>query len=123
MLQFSVHFVSLVYLVDEAKRVSDEIGEPRPDPDSEFKPSLLNSTVYIISIALQVSTFAVNYKGRPFMESLIENRPLLYSVSGSILAIFTLVTNLAPELTQQFSIVEFPPAVSFPTFIREKIHF
>ena len=32
------------------------------DLEKEFEPSILNTTVYIISMSLQVSTFAVNYK-------------------------------------------------------------
>lgn len=59
--QFAIHFVTLIYLVNEALARSP----PKPefaDLEAEFKPSLLNSTVYVISVALQISTFAVNYK-------------------------------------------------------------
>lgn len=31
-----------------------------------FKPNILNTTVYIISVALQISTFAVNYRVSSF---------------------------------------------------------
>jgi cation-transporting ATPase 13A1 len=64
-----------------------------------------------MSLSLQVATFAINYKGRPFMESLTENKPLLYSILFSTGAVFVLAGRLMPELSDQFQIVEFPDDV------------
>ncbi|XP_064457575.1 endoplasmic reticulum transmembrane helix translocase-like [Ornithodoros turicata] len=108
LLQFAVHFASLVYLVREANSRSPPRAEKFADLEAEFKPSLLNSTVYIISMALQVSTFAINYRGQPFMESLQENKALLYSLLISGLSIVCLVTGVIPDVAKQFEIVEFP---------------
>lgn len=71
LLQFSVHFISLIYLVSEATaRSPPREGKIRLNVDmlpeerekEEFVPNIINSTVYIICMTLQVSTFAVNYK-------------------------------------------------------------
>ena len=52
--QFAVHLGCLVFLTQEAYK-----REPRqeefPDLEKEFEPTLLNSTVYIISMFLQVT--------------------------------------------------------------------
>ncbi|KAL1123867.1 hypothetical protein AAG570_001637 [Ranatra chinensis] len=111
LLQFVVHFSCLVFLVQQAgvKSPLKEEKPPNPDEESEFEPSLLNSTVYIISMVLQVSTFAINYRGYPFMESLLENKPLLYSIVGATGSIFALALGLIPEVASQFEIVEFEP--------------
>ncbi|KAF8774031.1 endoplasmic reticulum transmembrane helix translocase-like [Argiope bruennichi] len=109
LLQFAVHFTCLVYLVQEATARSPPRTEKFADLEAEFQPSLLNSTVYIISMALQLSTFAVNYRGHPFMESLSENKPLMYSIVVSGTAILMLVTGLSPDLAGVFSIVDFTP--------------
>uniref|UniRef100_A0A0M3J9I3 Aa_trans domain-containing protein n=1 Tax=Anisakis simplex TaxID=6269 RepID=A0A0M3J9I3_ANISI len=107
-LQFLVHFGCLLYVVQEA-----HITEPRDkiDLEAEFKPNLLNSAVYIMAMALQVSTFTVNYRGRPFMESLMENKPMLYSLLFSGCAVFTLASGVSPELTEKFELVQLPAQV------------
>merc|ERR1719402_944666 len=105
--QFGVHLGCLVFLTAEAYK-----REPRteefPDLEKEFEPSLLNSTVYIISMFLQVSTFAINYRGHPFMESLTENRSLLYSLAGAGGFVVMLALGWLPEFSEQFSVVDFP---------------
>ncbi|XP_023721826.2 manganese-transporting ATPase 13A1 [Cryptotermes secundus] len=111
LLQFLVHFICLIYLVQQATMRSPP-KEERPtdtteETEEEFVPSLLNSTVYIISMALQVSTFAINYRGHPYMESLTENKALLYSIVGSAGAILALAMGIFPDMAYQFEIVDF----------------
>ena len=55
----------------------------------------------------QVSTFAINYRGHPFMESLTENRSLLYSLAGAGGFVVMLALGWLPEFSDQFSIVDF----------------
>lgn len=45
------------------------------------------------------------------MESLTENKALLYSIVGSAAAILALAMGIIPELAFQFEIVDFPPEV------------
>ncbi|XP_013409364.1 manganese-transporting ATPase 13A1 [Lingula anatina] len=108
LLQFAVHFTSLYVLYDEAFKVSPPRTEEFVDLEKKFEPTILNSTMYIISMALQVSTFAINYKGHPFMESLRENKPLLYSLCISGGVIVALAAGIVPEFAQYFEIVELP---------------
>lgn len=52
--------MSIMYFFRETKPTLDmDLAE---DEEREFAPDLLNSTVYIISMALQISTFAINYR-------------------------------------------------------------
>lgn len=60
--QFAIHFTSLVYLAQEAHARMPARDEKFVNLEKEFSPSLINSTMYLIGMALQLSTFAVNYK-------------------------------------------------------------
>ncbi|VDP67445.1 unnamed protein product [Schistosoma mattheei] len=60
------------------------------DLHAEFKPSVLNTLVYLISTGMETVTLAVNYTGHPFMESLIENKPMLISLIVAVLGIVIL---------------------------------
>ncbi|CAG0890511.1 unnamed protein product [Cyprideis torosa] len=108
-LQFAVHFSSLVYLVAESKKLMPPRPEGTfPDLEKEFEPNILNSTVFMISLSLQTATFAINYGGPPFMESLKENKGLLYAILGPLLVVALLAMGLSPGLAEFFQVVEFP---------------
>lgn len=109
LLQFAVHFGCLFFLVQEAYKAEPKKSDEKVDLEKEFEPTLLNSTVYMISMTLQVATFAINYRGHPYMASMKENKPLLYSLLGTGAFIFLLACGLIPELSQQFGIIDFEP--------------
>ncbi|KHJ94867.1 P-type ATPase of unknown pump specificity [Oesophagostomum dentatum] len=104
--QFIVHFGCLLYVVNSA-----HAAYPRTEPvdlEAKFTPNILNTSVYIISMALQVCTFAVNYRGRPFMESLLENKAMLYSILISGGSVFMLAVGASADAMQQFELVVLP---------------
>lgn len=62
---------------------------------------------------MHVSTFAVNYRGHPFMQSLWENKPLLYclAIVGGITALAA--SQILPEFTETLELVPFDNEVCF----------
>lgn len=132
LLQFIIHFCSLVYLVHEASMYAkdDDVNTTSLSSNNSllsnvnvtslnstetadveadtFQPNVVNSAVFIISMALQICTFSVNYRGRPFMENLVENKPLLYSTFGTIIVILCLSVGVFEGLNEHFEIVQFP---------------
>ncbi|KAJ3338398.1 hypothetical protein HDU93_009563 [Gonapodya sp. JEL0774] len=79
--QCAVHVSALHYIRGEAILASTEMEE-EIDLDATFKPNLLNTAIYLVSLTMQISTFAINYQGRPFREGLTENKPLYHSLLG-----------------------------------------
>ncbi|KAF4982216.1 hypothetical protein FZEAL_2100 [Fusarium zealandicum] len=103
--QFAVHIVTLIYIA----RLCDRLA-PRPDDvdlEAEFSPSLLNSAVYLLQLIQQISTFAINYQGRPFRESLSENKGMFYGIVGVSGLAFACALELVPEINVGMKLVPF----------------
>lgn len=106
--QFAVHIVTLIYISNYVQKT-----EPRKenvDLEGEFEPSLLNSAIYLLQLIQQISTFAINYQGRPFRESISENKGMYWGlilVSG---VAFSCSTELIPEMNQKLGLVPFTNA-------------
>ncbi|KAG0664739.1 putative cation-transporting ATPase 1 [Maudiozyma exigua] len=101
--QFAVHIATLVYITMEIYTL--EPREPKVDLEKEFAPSLLNTGIFIIQLVQQVSTFAVNYQGKPFREDIRNNKGMYYglvSVAGLALAS---ATEFMPELNEAMKFV------------------
>lgn len=103
--QFAIHIATLIYISNYVQRI-----EPRSDNvdlEGEFEPSLLNSAVYLLQLIQQISTFAINYQGRPFREGIRENRGMYWGlllVSG---VAFSCSTEFIPEINEKLRMVPF----------------
>ena len=82
------------------------------DLEAKFEPSLLNTAIYLLGLSQQVSTFAINYQGRPFREGIRENPALYWGLVGAAAVAFSGATDFMPELNRWLQIVEMEGQVS-----------
>ncbi|KAF5445794.1 hypothetical protein F2P56_034817 [Juglans regia] len=103
--QFAMHLFFLIFSVKEAEKY---MPEECIEPDSNFHPNLVNTVSYMVSMMLQVATFAVNYMGHPFNQSISENKPFLYALLGAV-GFFTVITSdLFRDLNDWLKLVPLP---------------
>lgn len=110
--QVAVHIGCLIYIRFESLKFSEELEE-QIDLDSAFQPSLLNSAIYLISLMMQISTFAINYEGRPFREGIRENKPLFNSLLIVTAIAVAAGLELSPSLNEKLQLVPFPEEFKF----------
>ncbi|KRH93238.1 P-type ATPase (P-ATPase) Superfamily, partial [Pseudoloma neurophilia] len=96
--QTAVHLVITAILVFY-------VGKPETY-EEKFTPSLLNSSLYILNTFQQVSTFMINYIGRPFREDFLENAPLRNSLILCLAFIIVLLLELHKEVNKYIEIVD-----------------
>ncbi|QCE15042.1 cation-transporting ATPase 13A1 [Vigna unguiculata] len=103
--QFSIHLLFLISSVKEAEKyMPDECIEP----DADFHPNLVNTVSYMVSMMLQVATFAVNYMGHPFNQSISENRPFRYALVAAVIFFTVITSDLFRELNDWLKLVPLP---------------
>lgn len=103
--QFAIHCATLIYLSNYVYSVVPPTDDV--DLEGEFEPSLLNSAVYLMQLIQQVSTFAINYQGRPFRESIKENRGMYWGLLACSFVAFSGSTEFIPELNEKLRLVPF----------------
>ncbi|KAK9372997.1 uncharacterized protein V1513DRAFT_419048 [Lipomyces chichibuensis] len=101
--QFAIHIITLVYITYHVYLL--EPREENVDLEAEFKPSLLNTAIYLLQLAQQVSTFVVNYQGRPFRENISENKAMYYGLAGAGLLSLAGASEILPELNEKLRLV------------------
>lgn len=104
--QFAIHIAALIMCVQIVKPFL--IPGPLKDEDEEFTPTILNSAIFLLTVAQQISVYVLNYKGRPHMQGIRENKPLLNSllVATAILVVCTL--EVSSDLNEFMELVPWP---------------
>ncbi|KAG8985011.1 hypothetical protein FRB93_006112 [Tulasnella sp. JGI-2019a] len=103
LIQFAVHIVALVYITS-LSNMHEQRGPI--DLEAKFEPNLLNTAIYLLSLSQQVSTFAINFQGRPFREGIRENSALWWGLVGAGSVAFSGATDFVPEVNRWLQIVE-----------------
>jgi len=103
LLQFALHIVSMIYITNLCYEY-EERG--LIDLEAKFEPNLLNTAIYLLGLSQQVSTFAINFQGRPFREGIRENSALWWGLVGASAVAFSGSTDFMPELNRWLQIVE-----------------
>ena len=104
--QFAIHIVTLIYVSRYVQR-TDPVDRMKTDLEKDFEPSLLNSAIYLLQLIQQISTFAINYQGRPFRESIRENRGMYWGLIVVSGVAFSCATEFIPELNEKLKLVPF----------------
>lgn len=63
-----------------------------------------------ITCCQQVATFAVNYRGRPFMQSMRENKGLFFCLVSLTAITIGMVLEVSPDLNAFFNVTPMPSA-------------
>ncbi len=106
-----MHIATLIYITDKVYEL--EPREAHIDLEAKFTPSLLNTAIYLLQLGQQVSTFAVNYQGRPFRQSLRENRGMYYGLLAVGALALAGSTEFVPELNELLKLVPMVESFKF----------
>ncbi|CAM8975759.1 unnamed protein product [Rhodiola kirilowii] len=106
--QFAMHLVFLISSVQEAQK---HMPEECIEPDSEFHPNLVNTVSYMVNMMIQVATFAVNYMGHPFNQSIRENKPFMYALVAAAGFFGIITSDKFRDLNDWLRLVPLPPGL------------
>lgn len=106
-LQFAIHFGTILVATNAALSFVDPY-DPSTIPDGPFNPNVLNTCTFMLTVLSTINTFAVNYRGRPFMEDLRENKLLVRSLLACYVCLFLCAYEAFPPLNDLLQLSSFP---------------
>lgn len=120
--QFSVHFICIMGVTIMSKGFLDPKYDPSLVPDGAFNPNTLNTATFLITVQATVNTFVVNYRGRPFMEDLKENKLMMRGLQVCYGLLFVCAMEVFPPIND---LLQLAPLPTTPPHIQEssEIHY
>jgi cation-transporting ATPase 13A1 len=106
--QFVIHFVAIMTVTYMSDVYVDPYDPSAMVPDGPFNPNTLNTATFLVTVLATINTFVVNYRGRPFMESLTENKLLFRSIQACYAALFVCALDMFPPLNQLLQLSPLP---------------
>ncbi|RQM23089.1 hypothetical protein B5M09_005689, partial [Aphanomyces astaci] len=96
--QFAVHLMTLAAALHVVALPYVDLDDPAMHPEAKFRPNVLNSIVFVVSLHMQINTFVANYHGAPFMQSFAQNRLLARWTYLAYSLVFVAVWEIFPPL-------------------------
>ena len=106
-MQFAIHCVCIMGITAVSKFYLDPY-DPSLVPDGVFNPNTLNSATFIMTVLTTVNTFVVNYRGRPFMQDLRENKMMMKGLQICYVALFSCALEVFPPLNDLMQLAPLP---------------
>lgn len=103
-----MHLSVLIFFVRLCEPYIDRENDESLGHDSDFKPNLKNSVMFIYQWFLQSVVILVNYSGRPFTQDISENSKLLKMMGVMFVTIIAIVFDYSSELREYMELVPFP---------------
>ncbi|KAL9179232.1 hypothetical protein ACHAXT_008522 [Thalassiosira profunda] len=105
--QFGIHFVAIMAATVLSELWVDSY-DPSIVPDGPFHPNTLNTATFLVTVLCTINAFLVNYRGRPYMEDLTENKLLLRSIQACYFVLFVCATEAFTPLNQLMQLSPLP---------------
>jgi len=105
--QFGIHFAAIMAVTFISDTYVDPY-DPSIVPDGPFHPNTLNTATFLITVLATINAFLINYRGRPFMEDLTENKLLFRSIQGCYFVLFVCALEVFPPLNQLMQLSPLP---------------
>lgn len=107
--QFVIHLAVLAAALHLTQPFVNR-ADPSMHPDGKFTPNVLNSVMFLLSAAMQVTTFVANYRGQPFMERFWDHTLLSGTAVFAYAVLALAVAQVAPPLNVMLELVPLPNA-------------